>query len=109
MKYGGTTFDVVIAFDPEDTASLDAWFWIHDVHQRRSDGSPMAFPVSELLRRRKPELIIPASGRIGLDEMAVRETLRIWSSGLLDLAPDVLRGAWPAELDDVRPAGMPGQ
>jgi hypothetical protein len=94
LYYEGSTFDVVIEYDPEDTGSVHAELWVH-VDQASRVMHPRAFTVNDVLRARDPALQLPDPRRGHLEQAAVREAVSVWAAGLKELGPDVLRGAWP--------------
>lgn len=98
LLYEGPTFDFVIEYDPDDSGSVHAGFWVRQ--DADSQVEPMFIPVNDVLRARDPALQLPDPQRSHLEIAEVREATSVWAVGLKELAPDVLRGDWPAA--DVR-------
>ena len=93
LWYEGPVFDFVIEHDPDDTGSIHADLWVHQ--DRDSQVEPMVFAVNDVLRARDPGLPLPDPQRSHLEKAEVLEAITIWAVGLRELAPDILRGAWP--------------
>jgi hypothetical protein len=54
--------------------------------------------VNDLLRARDPKRTLPDLRRGGYSPDAALDALATWADGLRTLAPDVLFGAWPADV-----------
>jgi hypothetical protein len=95
VRYAGGVFDLAVSHDPEDTGRLSAELWVRDDLERDA-AHPRAFAVNDVLRARDPSVILPDPTRPNLTRSEVRSAIAIWSALLKELAPDVLKGDWPA-------------
>jgi hypothetical protein len=96
VYFEGPVFDLAIEHDPDDTGHVSAELWVHaDVATAEH---PRAFAVNDVLRSRNPKATLPDLGRGGYTKAEALDALAIWATGLRTLAPDVLRGAWPADV-----------
>ncbi len=97
IKYRGPVFDFVITFDPDATRSIGAELWVWADIERGAH--PRAFAVNRLLQARDPAFGVPETMPAQLGRSNVSEAVATWARGLRELAPDVLAGAWPDEVE----------
>jgi len=95
VRYESPAFDLVIEHDPDDTGHVGAELWVHPDLKPPVE-HPRTFAVNDLLRSRDPDRKLPDLRRGGYSQDEALDALATWATGLRDLAPDVLRGAWPA-------------
>lgn len=94
LTYTRPENELSLTHDPEDTGRVFGSFTRRPL-PADVDRSPEWLTVNRLLRSRDPSLVLPDPTRTHLDRAAVLDALTVWSHGLRDLAPDVLRGDWP--------------
>ena len=99
VRYEGPAFDLVIEHDPDDTGHVGAELWVH-ADLRPAVEHARAFAVNDLLRSRDPNMKLPDLRRGGCSRDEALDAVATWATGLRDLAPDVLRGAWPASVPE---------
>ena len=92
--YRGPVFDLALGHDPEDTGHVSGDLWVHA--DLWVEEHPRAFAVNDILRSRDPQARLPDLRRGGQTRDEALDALAIWGTGLRTLAPDVLRGDWPA-------------
>jgi hypothetical protein len=97
VRYEGPAFDLVIEHDPDDTGHVRAELWVR-ADLKPGVEHPRAFAVNDLLRSRDPNMKLPDLRRGGFSQDEALDALVTWANGLRALAPDVLRGAWPADV-----------
>jgi hypothetical protein len=97
VSYDGPAFDLVIAYDPQNSGSVSAELWVH-ADQRGHVEHPRAFTVNDVLRARDPAIRLPDTDLFPNTKAEVLEAITLWSVGLRDVGADVLRGAWPRDV-----------
>jgi hypothetical protein len=104
VRYEGPTFDLIVEHDPDDTGHVRADLWVRGdlpptvEHPQPGVEHPRAIAVNDLLRARDPKRTLPDLRRGGYSPDAALDALATWADGLRTLAPDVLFGAWPADV-----------
>jgi hypothetical protein len=101
VRFAGVVFDLVIGYDPEDTGHMSAELWMRDDLAGDTD-HPRTLAVNDVLAVRQPLVALPDTRRGNLGRSEVLSAISVWSSGLRDAAPDVLRGTWPDGVSGAR-------
>ena len=99
VRFAGSVFDLVVSYGSEDTGRVYAELWVRDDMAREVD-HPRTVSVNNVLAVRQPSLALPDTHRGNLDRSDVLRAISVWSNGLRDFAPDVLRGIWPDGVAD---------
>ncbi len=98
IRYVGRTFDLHIAYDPADTGRVSAELWSREDLDADVE-HPRALAVNDVLRARNPSAVLPDTRASHLSQTDVRGAIATWATHLRELAPDVLNGAWPADVE----------
>lgn len=98
IRYVGRIFELHISYDPEDTGRVSAELWSREDLAADVE-HPRALAVNDVLRTRDPSAVLPDTRATHVPQGDVRGALTTWATRLRELAPDVLRGEWPSDVE----------